>query len=410
MAGIATLAIAYVMSQFYRSFLAVLTPVLSVELGMTKAQLSFASGAFFLTFALSQFAIGVSLDRFGPRRTAAAMLALGGGGGALMFSVAAAPWMVIFAMGMIGLGCAPVLMASLFIFARVYSVSRFAVLASWMVAFGTVGNVIGASPLASAAEAFGWRPVMAALGAWTIVMAMAVFVTVRDPKAPEGMAPSGAGFSGYLELFRMRVLWPIIPITAINYAPSAGIRGLWAGPYLADVYGADALLIGQVTFFMALAMAAGAFFYGPLDTFFRTRKWVAVVGTSVSLLAMGYLALNVVTDVATSTIIFVVIGLTGGGYGLLMAHARAFLPPHLVGRGVTMMNFFSIGGVGMMQFAAGGVVTANAVPGDPAAAYGALFGFYALMLGISIAIYLFARDAKPEAVLVRPVVVRNDGP
>ena len=50
------------------------------------------------------------------------------------------------------------------------------------------------------------------------------------------------------------------------------------------------------------------------------------------------------------------------GYGMLMAHARAFLPPHLLGRGVTLMNFFSIGGVGMMQFATGAVVTANVVP------------------------------------------------
>jgi hypothetical protein len=40
MAGIATLAIAYVLSQFYRSFLAVLTPALTAELGATKAQLS----------------------------------------------------------------------------------------------------------------------------------------------------------------------------------------------------------------------------------------------------------------------------------------------------------------------------------------------------------------------------------
>ena len=70
MAGIAALAIAYVLSQFYRSFLAVLTPALTAELGATKAQLSLASGAFFIAFALAQFAIGVSLDRFGPKRTA----------------------------------------------------------------------------------------------------------------------------------------------------------------------------------------------------------------------------------------------------------------------------------------------------------------------------------------------------
>ena len=98
MAGIAALAVGYVLSQFYRSFMAVLTPALTAELGMTKAQLSVASGAWFIAFSLAQFVIGVSLDRYGPRRTASIMLAIGGAGGALLFSLATAPWMVIAAM------------------------------------------------------------------------------------------------------------------------------------------------------------------------------------------------------------------------------------------------------------------------------------------------------------------------
>lgn len=396
MTGIATLAIAYVLSQFYRSFMAVLTPALTAELGATKAHLSLASGVFFLTFALAQFAIGVSLDRFGPRRTASALLMLGGGGGAILFATASTPWMVIVAMALIGIGCAPVLMSSLFIFARVFSLARFSVLASWMVAFGTAGNVIGAAPLAQAAEAFGWRPVMAGLALVTIMVALAILVLVRDPKSPPGMDQGAVGFDGYRELLRMRVLWPIIPLTAINYAPTTGIRGLWSGPYLVDVYGADALMIGQVTLFMALAMVAGAFIYGPLDTIFRTRKWVAVAGNTIGLLAILYLAVDVFADVAAVTAIFVIIGLTGGSYGLLMAHARAFFPAHLVGRGVTLMNFFSIGGVGAMQFATGAVVTASVVPGEPTAAYSALFWFYVVMLGTAIVIYLWARDAKPQ--------------
>ena len=86
MAGIAALAIGYVLSQFYRSFLAVLTPVLTSELGMTKVDLSFASGAWFAVFALAQFAVGVSLDRFGPRRTASIMVGVFAGSGAFLFS------------------------------------------------------------------------------------------------------------------------------------------------------------------------------------------------------------------------------------------------------------------------------------------------------------------------------------
>ena len=81
-----------------------------------------------------------------------------------------------------------------------------------------------------------------------------------------------------------------------------------------------------------------------------------------------------------------------------MAHARAFVPAHLTGRGVTLMNFFSIGGVGAMQFLTGGVVTASSMPGDPATGYAALFSFYVLMLGLALLVYLFARDAKPHAV------------
>ena len=91
MPGIVALAVAYVLSQFYRSFLAVLTPALTAELGATKGDLSLASGVYFLTFALAQFGIGVSLDRFGPRRTGAILLAMGGAGGAFLFAAATKP-------------------------------------------------------------------------------------------------------------------------------------------------------------------------------------------------------------------------------------------------------------------------------------------------------------------------------
>ena len=365
MAGIAALAIGYVLSQFYRSFMAVLTPVLTGELGMTKVELSAASGAWFIAFASMQFAVGVSLDRFGPRRTASALLAVGGGAGAFLFSIATAPWMVIAAMALIGIGCAPVLMSALFIYARSYSPARFAVLASWTVAFGTAGNVIGASPLANAAEALGWRQdddrartVHGINGACDLSLR----ARSGDRKAWRRARPAfpvSANCSGCArcgQSFRSRR-------SIMRRRP--GIRGLWAGPYLADVYGADALVIGQVTLFMALAMVAGAFIYGPLDTIFKTRKWVAVGGNSLSLLALTYLALNPVPGLTGVTILFVIIGLCGGSYGLLMAHARAFVPAHLTGRGVTLMNFFSIGGVGAMQFLTGGVVTASSVPGDP---------------------------------------------
>ena len=394
MAGLAALCLAYVFSQFYRSFLAVLTPALTADLGMTKADLSLASGVWFATFALLQFAIGVALDRFGPRRTAAGFMVVAAAG-VFVFAVAWSPQTIIIAMALIGAGCAPVLMASYVLIARNYSPARFAMLASVFIGIGNLGNIIGAAPMAAAAEALGWRMTVAVLGVVTLGVAAAIFALVRDP--PPVDDPDGPpGFAGFLAVLKIRALWFIMPLTLVYYAAAGGIRGLWAGPFLADVYAADALLIGQVTLAMALAMAIGSFVYGPLDTLFNTRKWVMVTGVVIVIAALGFLAVWPQSGLWPVTLALVAIGAGGVGYGVMTAHAKSFIPPALIGRGVTLMNFLSIGGVALMQVATGALVTGTADPAAPQAAYQTLYWFYALVLGLALAVYLFSRDARPS--------------
>jgi MFS family permease len=394
MAGIAALAAAYIFSQFYRSFLAVLTPVLIDELGAGKSELSLASGIWFLTFALMQFVVGISLDRFGPKRTASLLFAGGAGGGALLFAIASSPIEIIIAMAMIGIGCSPVLMATFFIFAYEFSPARFAVLSSWFVALGTAGNVIGAKPLALAVEGIGWRETMLGLGVISLLIALAVYRLVKDP-AIERETGTGSGLAGYLELLKMPVLWLIIPLITVNYAPAAGIRGLWVGPYLADVYAASTQLIGDISLFMAISMILGSVLYGPLDTLFKTRKWVCFVGNGGSAVALIVLALFPMQPLWQVAVLMFAVGIFGASYGVLMAHARSFFPMHLTGRGVTLMNFFTIGGVGLAQFLMGQVADSRFDPAQPQHTYSLLFAIYAAMIGITLAIYLFSPDRKP---------------
>jgi sugar phosphate permease len=391
MPGIAALAVCYVLSQFFRSFLAVLSPVLISELGATKSDLALASGGFFLTFGLMQFAVGVALDHYGPRRTASLIFGVFAGAGAIVFALAQGPGQLILAMALIGVACAPVLMASYFIYARNFHASRFAVLTSWLVAFGMLGNVISASPLAAAADAFGWRTVMAGLGVISMALAAAVFFLADDPEGVE--AEEKPGLSGYLTLMKDRRFWPLIPVMVISYAPVVGIRGLWAGPYLHDVFGADAAAIGTATLWMAFGMIAGSFLYGPADRLFKSQKWVIFGGNLVSLAAIAFLAIYPVSSIAFVTIALTAIGLFGLSYGLQMAHARSFMRQDLVGRGVTLMNFFNIFGVGMMQFATGAVVKNSTSAAAPEAGYSALFWFYAALLAVSLVIFAFSQDA-----------------
>lgn len=397
MVGIAAVAMAYVLSQFFRSFMAVLTPGLVAEIGITTAELSLASGAWFAAFALMQFAVGVALDRYGPKWTTAVMFGLFGGGGAFLFAGASAPWMIIAGMGLIGAGCAPVLMAGMFIFARSFPPARLAIMTSWFIAFGSAGNVFGTTPLATAADMFGWRGVLVGIGCLALLVALCVLIFVRDPESALAASGKGRGLSGYLEVLKIRKLWLIVPLIGLNYAPTIGILGLWSGPYLTQMHGADALAIGQVTFFMAMAVIAGSFLYGPLDTLFGTRKWVAVAGNAGSVVVLAWLALFPAPTVGAVTLAFFLIALFGSSFGVIMAHARAFLPVHLTGRGMTLLNFFSIGTVGLMQFASGAVVTVTESAQGPAIAYGALFAFYGVTVSLALLAYLFSQDAKPGA-------------
>ena len=69
---------------------------------------------------------------------------------------------------------------------------------------------------------------------------------------------------------------------------------------------------------------------------------------------------------------------------------------NLIENGVTLMNFFAIGGIGLLQFGSGALVTTKADPTDPVAGFSALFMFYAVLLCLSIVIYLFSKDAPPD--------------
>lgn len=388
--GIFFLVLGYMLSQFYRAFLAVLTPVLKTDIGAQPDDLSLASGLWFLSFALMQLPVGWALDKIGPRRTASVLLAFGGAGGALMFAMAQTPLHINIAMILIGIGCSPVLMASYYIFARSFSPSVFATLASSILAAGILGNIASSLPLTWASQTYGWRETLYAIAALTLVVAGAMFMFTNDPETPAG----DHGVKGsVLDLLKIRGLWLIFPMMFVNYAAVAGIRGLWIGPYLSDVYGADAGAIGKAALVMSLAMVVGNFAYGPLDRVFGTRKWVVIVGNFSGAAAIFLLMNNPSQSLWMSTALMAAIGLFGSSFAVLIAHARSFFPSHLMGRGVTLLNLFGIGGAGIMQSLSGRVHGA-ALKGatDPAQPYQTLFLFFGVALLIGVTAYMFSED------------------
>jgi predicted MFS family arabinose efflux permease len=383
--GIIALILAYVLSQFYRAFLAVLTPVLKTDLGVSAADLASASGWWFLAFAAMQVPIGEGLDRIGPRLTSGALMAVGALG-AVLFSQATGAFQLKLAMALIGVGCAPVLMASYFIFARQFSPAVFGTLAGITIGVGSLGNVAASLPLSAAVEAFGWRETVMGLATITAAVALVILVLVRDPPR---LATARDG--SLLDLLRIPAIWPILAMMVVCYTPIAGLRGLWVGPYFADVHGAGPLEIGRISLWIGLAMVAGNFAYGPLDRWLGTRKWVIFGGNALTLACLVGLWWFVAAPPATATALLVAAGFFGASFPMVIAHGRAFFPPQLMGRGVTLLNLFGIAPIGIAQILTGRIHAATDVT-TLAAPFQAVFLFFAVTTAAGLAVYLLSQD------------------
>lgn len=383
--GIAALMLGYLLSQFYRAFLAVLAPILAVDLHANAQDLAQASGWWFLAFATMQIPVGWALDRVGPRLTTAVLLGVAAIGAAV-FATASGPGAITIAMALIGAGCSATLMASYFIFARIYSAGVFGTLAGTVVGIGSLGNLAASLPLSWAVDVIGWRGALWSLSAITLATALVTYALVRDPERV-----AGGNKGSLLDLLKMPALWPILLMMAVCYAAPSGLRGLWVGPWRVEVFGEDAGAIGRISLLMGLAMVAGSLAYGPLERLLGTRKWLIVGGNGVMLACL--LGLYAQTDTVgyLPVVLLAGVGFFGASYPMVMAHGRALLPQHLVGRGVTLLNLFGIGAAGLMQLATGRLHDSYA--GSPAAApYAALFALYAGLTAAGLLIYLLSQD------------------
>jgi MFS family permease len=386
--------IGYVLSQFYRSFLAVIAPELSAELHLTPLDLGNISASWFAAFALVQFPMGAALDRHGPRFTLA-FLALVGVAGAVVFANAHSALAAMIAMGLIGVGCSGALMGALYTFARTAPPHRFALLSGVFLGLGSLGNLLGGTPLALAAQAYGWRSVFYGLAAIALLQAVFMIAVVKDSKRIETPAANDDGsiLHGLRDVVRLTALWPLWPLMAVSYGVLITERGLWVGPYLSEVHGLAPIPRGNVIFIMALAIAVGALAYGPLETYLRRRKPLVLTGSLVAGASLAALAFLPSPPLIMCTLLLALFGFAGMTYGPLMAHVRLFLPDRLLGRGMSFANFLCMAGAGLLQVWSGSAVAHMKASGLPSAdVYGNVhLALAAILIGAAL-VYTFSHE------------------
>jgi predicted MFS family arabinose efflux permease len=265
---------------------------------------------------------------------------------------------------------------------------------------GGVGALLSTTPLAIILGNFGFTVMFAALAVLTLAFSAAILLLVRDePDTGEGRAPRATegiwqSLRGLWEVAIDRNLIPIYIMGSCFTAPFLTIGGLWAGPYLRDVYGMSGTQSSYVLFAMMLALYLGYMSYGPLDRIFNTRKWVVLGGVVAMLLCLLPLAAVPAMPLAVTVSLLVAFAFCSPFYVTLASHCRGFVPIHRVGRALACINLTGLVSVFILQAIAGVLVERAAGEGGDGAAsgYRLVFAMVACVLIVTAAVYTRVRD------------------
>ncbi|MDW8328015.1 MAG: MFS transporter [Anaerolineales bacterium] len=380
---------AYFLSYFYRSANAVIAPDLSRELGLRAEQLGLMTSLFFATFATVQLPLGAALDRYGPRWVTPGLM-LASVAGSLLFAVAPSFGALALGRALIGAGMAGVLMGALKAFSQWFEARRYSTVSGLLIGLGSSGALIAATPLAWFNAEFGWRSVFVYGAAIILLVAVAIALLTRNtpPGVPWVEQQSRVGLrAGLRQVFGDLRFWRIAPLIFFTNGALLAFQGLWAGPYLFDVFGLERVTAGNLIFLLSLGVTLGFLTSGWLADRLGLAR-VVVAGTATCIVAQLMLALQ--PPSALLPALMFGLGLSGGFSILLLVQPRFLFPPELTGRAATGANVFSIGGTFILQALLGVIIGAwprDAAGHYPPEAYAAALTFTALGMLATLAWY-----------------------
>jgi sugar phosphate permease len=386
------LAFSYILVYFHRLCPAVVAVDMMRDLQASGALLGLLSSAYFYAYALMQVPAGLLSDSWGPRRSISLFFLLAFIG-SVMLGLAPSVLLALVGRTLVGLGVAMLFVPTMKILAEWFRVREFATMTAILIVMGGLGSLTAASPLAILSTWIGWRLSFVAVGAFTLLMALLVWLFVRDrpsdlgwPSPSESAGPSPPSFGlweGMKKVLTYPGFWPVAIWFFFDLAIFFSFGGLWGGPYLMQVYGLSKAKAGHILSMLAIGMIVGSPFLSFLsDRIFRGRKPVLVLSSFIVLCLTALLAFY--TDrLSVPTLYLLCLGLGIFSSAIVVIGftiTKELFPVQIAGTSTGLVNIFPFAGGALFQPLLGYLLERPGKAGDAFTLTGYKHAFLALFL------------------------------
>jgi len=407
-------ALAYIFVYFHRVSPAVMAPELVKTFGVDPAALGLFGSMYFYAYALGQLPAGIMADRMGPRKTMSLFVFVAGVG-ALIFGFASSFSIALIGRFLVGLGVGFVYVPAMRILADWFKKDEFATYSGILLAVGNAGALAAAAPLVALMAAIGWRSSMNTVGVISIVIAVLCYLVIRnkpndvggaDINEIQGLPPAKSSTSVTIgQALSMTArnynFWVISILFFVLYGSIMAFQGLWAGPYLMNVYGMTKAEAGKIISLIPLGMIFGCPISGIVaDKVLKTKKSVVMLGTFIYTLT--FIPLIWMIDEMSPgflSVLFFIYGFFGGWFVVMYANLKENVDLAIAGTATGFLNVWVfVGGAICQQITAAIVDKAPVVDGVISTA-GFKNAFIFLFIILIIGLGIFATQKRPEDVL-----------
>lgn len=353
------IAILYFFVCLHRLSPTVIARDLVLSLHADAVTLGVIASSYFYLYAAMQPIVGYLSDTTGPRKVMA-LLFFVSAAGSIIFALAPNATIAVLGRLLIGAGLAGVFIPALKVFSRWYPANQFASLTGVMITIGGIGGLAAALPLTYLVVFLGWRGSFVAIGILSVSLAILTWIIVRDSPEDKGWPACAAEDMAILKPGKeIRLSKRLVTIfgnldfcllffaTFLIFGASLAFQGLWAIPYLMDVFSLDRVRAGGMLMALPLGFAIGGSSVGfMIDKLNLNRKKTLLWGLGSSMLMWLLLIfLKEREHLVIVVPLFFFFGLiAGGSLPLSFAITRDLFPSWLMGTATGLMNTASFFG------------------------------------------------------------------
>lgn len=290
-------AVAFLAAYFHRTSTGVVADKLMGEFAIEQAtDLGFLASIYFYTYAVLQIPAGIMADTFGQRRMITGSLLVSAAGAAI-FAWADSLAGLYVGRFIASFGVALIFVNIIKIQAAWFRPKEFASVSGLLVLVGNAGSLLAATPLAFIVDALGWRTAFQMIAAYSLIMAFACWVTVRnspeevglpavsqlddlsDAKIPRSPSLRPPILSSMKTVLCNKHSWAPSLVSAAIFGVHMSFIGAWGIPYLMQVHEMSRVEASNHVLAMVFGNMIGAPFAGWLSDRigYRQRPYIGLV-------------------------------------------------------------------------------------------------------------------------------------